>query len=397
MADPNNDTGNEYYLGIMTGTSLDGVDIALISLTPDNGIDDLTLVHSRAFHLPESLTDSLAELSQPDFQPASLIQIKSLEQAYTLAIADCVNAFVRHLNWSQPIKAIGCHGLTICHHPNSSPTEGLEQGFSWQLLDGSLLAAKTKLDVVYDFRSKDVALEGQGAPLVPPFHQQLFQSIKAPEGGRVICLNLGGIANLSYWDKNGCYGFDTGPANTLMDQWTQLYLQQHYDADGQWAAQGNMCGELLEHLLNDPYFKKPAPKSTGKEVFNLDWLKQKLANYSDKSKQSCGKMKPVDVQATLLHLTVRTIAEQVERISPSGILICCGGGVRNSQLMASLAQYLPEYEVKASNDFGISSDDMEAMAFAWLAYCRINEMSAGKASVTKASRDSVLGAWVSAK
>lgn len=391
------DAGKEYFLGIMTGTSLDGVDIALISIERDTPELDLQLVHSRAFHLPESLTEELAELSSVDFQPSSLIQIKRLEQCYTLAIADCVNAFVRQLNWSQPITAIGCHGLTVCHTPDATAQNELEQGFSWQLLDGSLLAAKTNLDVIYDFRSKDVALHGQGAPLVPPFHHQLFKSIKAPQEGRVVCLNLGGIANISYWDEYGCYGFDTGPANTLMDQWTQLYQQQHYDGDGHWASTGNMCGELLEHLLDDPYFERKAPKSTGKEMFNLEWLKQKLANYSDQSKRSCGKMKPVDVQATLVHLTVRTIAEQVERISETGVLICCGGGVKNSHLMSCLAQYLPGYEVKLSSEFGVSSDDMEAMAFAWLAYCRVNNIAAGKASVTKASRDSVLGAWITAQ
>lgn len=388
----------EFYLGIMTGTSLDGVDIALVEIGVDQDSKSvIELHHSRAFHLPESLTEQLAELSQVDFEPTSLFQIKALEQAYTLAIADCVNAFVRQLQWSQPIKAIGCHGLTVCHHPKPEPESDLEQGFSWQILDGSLLAAKTQLDVVYDFRSKDVALGGEGAPLVPPFHQTLFQYLDEQHQGQTICLNLGGIANISFWRDQLCYGFDTGPANTLMDSWIQLYQQQPYDADGQWAAQGQVCGALLAHLLKDEYFSLPFPKSTGKEYFNLSWLKQKIANFSDTSKQTCGNIKAVDVQATLLHLTAKSIAMAVEKLSDKGVLVCCGGGVRNSQLMSVVADYLPNYEVKTSTELGVSSDDIEAMAFAWLGYCRVHGIPAGKATVTNAHTDSVLGAWVTAQ
>lgn len=388
---------SEFYLGVMTGTSLDGVDVALVEIdTNKSKHTPLKLIHSRAFHLPDSLTEQLAQLSQVDFEPSSLLQIKSLEQAYTLAIADCVNAFVSQLPWSHPIKAIGCHGLTVCHHPKAAPEHDLQQGFSWQILDGSLLSAKTQLDVIYDFRSKDVALGGEGAPLVPPFHQTLFQHLDNEYARQTVCLNLGGIANISFWRDGLCYGFDTGPANTLMDHWVQLYQQLSYDADGQWAAQGQFCESLLEHLLDDPYFSQAFPKSTGKEYFNLSWLKQKLAIFSDTSKQTCGTMKPVDVQATLLHLTAKSIALAILTIADKGVLVCCGGGAKNGQLLKTISDYLPNYTIKTSSELGVSGDDIEAMAFAWLAFCRVHDIAAGKSTVTNAKKDSVLGAWVSA-
>lgn len=425
-------TCEEYYVGVMTGTSLDGVDVVLTKITTtfdshgEKALNhthtsivnssDIESIASQTYHLPQSLTDTLSALSSIEFEAQSLASIKRAEQTYTQVIADSVNAFIQPYRSTLNIRAIGCHGLTVCHMPdgevldygNSDKTQVSDEsalGFSWQLLNGSLLAAQTGLDVVFDFRSKDVALGGQGAPLVPPFHRILFESTAAiPESSDCrtnfdenrIVLNMGGIANLSYWDTHYSYGFDTGPANTLIDQWISLHQGLSYDENGDWGRSGVLNKALLAHFLDDPYFRQASPKSTGKEYFNLDWLKQKLSNYSHTSKQSYGSITPVDVQATLTHLTAVTIADEIIKISESGVLVCCGGGVKNVFLMSLLSSYLPRYDVLSSDDFGINSDDIEALAFAWLAYCRVWHVKAGQGSVTNAKRNSVLGAWVSA-
>ena len=274
---------------------------------------------------------------------------------------------------SQKIIAIGCHGQTLYHQPKS------HNGFSIQLGRGDVIAQLTNIDTVNDFRNKDILNNGQGAPLVPAFHQAFFSH---PVLDRVI-VNLGGIANISCLSANKpLIGFDTGPANTLIDQWIWQHKNMPYDKNGNWGRQGVIIEALLARMLKDAYFKKPYPKSTGLEYFNLKWLQQfNIHNYQ-----------PQDVQATLHALTAKSIAEAILSIQPScKEIYLCGGGAKNDLLISLLNQYSHNISLFQSNQLGIDEQWVEASAFAWLAYCHINKIKLDLHTITGAHKPSLLG------
>lgn len=364
----------------MTGTSLDAIDVVISQAPAFNEV-----VAAKQVPLSKSLKQALANLSSIEYVAQSLASIKNIEQDYT---SETILAVAQVLNDAQlaspDIKAIGVHGVTVCHLPNE------EKGFTWQIIDAHRLAAEAGIDVIYDFRSKDVGLGGQGAPLVPPFHYHLFKGL----GEQVAVLNLGGIANVTTWQGGELLGFDTGPANTLLDAWYSLHIASEFDVDGNWAQSGRCLPELLDKLLSAPYFKKPYPKSTGKEEFNLAWLEQALSELQiDPTKNPT---EAVNVQCTLAHLTAKSVAESITAIGEFETLVVCGGGVHNQFLMSLLAHYLPQVDVQSSLKFSVCPDSLEALAFAWLAYCRCLQIQSSAPSVTGAKRAAVLGAWVTA-
>jgi anhydro-N-acetylmuramic acid kinase len=268
------------------------------------------------------------------------------------------------------IEAIGSHGQTLWHEPNG------EFPFSMQLGNPSVLAVETGIMVVADFRSKDVASGGQGAPFAPAFHKELFGNI---EGCAVV--NIGGMANISVFSST-LIGYDTGCGNVLMDLWVLECLGKTYDRDGMWAESGDVHKALLDNLLSDNYFKLNYPKSTGREYFNKGFLRKYLEGFD--------KISVVDIQATLLALTVRTIANEIKKFSIKKLLVC-GGGARNGYLMRELQRELPSIEVESTDSYGVSSDDMEAMIFAWLAYKRLRNENIDLKTVTGAKYNKILG------
>ena len=355
----------------MSGTSIDGVDAVAVNFE-DN---QLSWVGSHSQPIPEDLKQDILRLCYPHEDSVQLLaetdhRLGKLYAATSLALLDKLE-----LQPSQ-IAAIGCHGQTVRHR---APTEG-SIPFSLQIGDANILAADTGIAVVADFRRKDMALGGQGAPLVPAFHRQIFASA---DKHRAI-VNIGGIANItSLPTDNSCTGFDTGTGNLLMDLWSQTYLGTAYDHNGDWASSGSVHRELLQQLKCDDFFAQPAPKSTGRELFNRDWLNTQLIDYTD--------IAPEDIQATLLALTVETICEAIDGLkNPVQEAYVCGGGAFNKALMAGLAELLPE--VATTEALGIAPNWVEACAFAWLAKQRTAHKTGNLAAVTGAARETVLGA-----
>jgi anhydro-N-acetylmuramic acid kinase len=275
----------------------------------------------------------------------------------------------------EDIAAIGCHGQTIRHAP--------QHGYTTQIGNLARLAELTGIDVAGDFRARDMAAGGQGAPLVPAFHQALFAH---PKETRVI-LNIGGIANLTYLAPlHPVTGFDCGPGNMLMDAWIQAELGRPYDADGCWAASGTIQPDLLQALLNEPYFGLAPPKSTGRDLFDLDWLKRHMAAL-DRT------VAPQDVQATLLELTARSIAAALEWHCPdTAAVYACGGGARNTQLLARLGELRPGCRIDSTETLGLPVHQVEAAAFAWLAWRLIKRKPGNLPEVTGAAGPRILGA-----
>lgn len=357
------------YIGLMSGTSLDGIDLVLAQFEKGG----VTLLHEAVFAFPESLKPSLLLLSQGE--TISLEKLGTIDHLLGRAYADAVNQFLKEKGLKkEQITAIGCHGQTVFHKPTGP------HRFSMQLGDANLIAALTGITTVADFRRKDMAFGGQGAPLVPAFHQFVFAD---PTLVRVV-LNIGGIANISVLEPaKPVIGFDTGPGNMLMDAWILRHLGLNYDKDGEWAQTGKVHEALLADLLSEPYFKQPYPKSTGRELFHLGWLDEKLTKFKT--------LKPEDVQATLLAFTADTIAKEVSHFF-EGELLVCGGGAQNKALMAQLALVLPKWRVMKTDEKGLPADGLEALAFAWLAKQCLEGKSANLPSVTGASRACRLGA-----
>ncbi len=360
-----------YYIGLMSGTSMDGVDAALVSLDLDGG--SIKLVDAIEYPLPEALKQDLILLGLG--QKTTLAQIGELDHRLGLLFSEATLALLAHANVDAcHVTAIGCHGQTVFHQP-----EG-EFPFTMQLGDGNLIAVKTGINTINDFRRKDMALGGQGAPLVPAFHQWVF----SPKESVQVVLNIGGIANITVLSPNGeVDGYDTGPGNMLMDAWIAKHQEVGFDRNGDWAAQGKINAILLEALLSDPYFAQLPPKSTGRERFNLDWLTALLHAYPSIS--------PVDVQATLAAFTAQSIINDVKPLMASRLLVC-GGGARNQHLMALLQDGLPTTSVTTTADEGVDPDNLEAMAFAWLAARTWHRQSGNLPVVTGASQSTILGA-----
>ena len=354
-----------YYIGVMSGTSMDGVDVALCRIDAGQCRLEAFLEYPFDAGLKRELlamiagSTTLAETGRADHRLGALF-------------ADAVNALLeREKVAPEAVAATGLHGQTLWHAPSG------DAPFSMQLGDPNLVAFRTKIATVADFRRADMARGGQGAPFAPAFHAFAFGALKR----RCAVVNIGGIANITLFDGETT-GYDTGPGNMLLDGWSATHRGLPYDRDGAWARSGRVHGALLTALLEEPYFREAPPKSTGREHFNPAWLAAKLAAFPAVS--------PEDVQATLTELTAQTIADEVKESAPE-LLLLCGGGAKNGYLRERLAALLEGTEVAKTDDYGVSGDAMEAMAFAWLAYKRMHNEAVALRSVTGAKEDGVLG------
>ena len=364
------------YIGLMSGTSLDGIDAVLAEIGP-HGETSAQASFSTPFS-PE-LRKALFDLQSPGAN--ELHREKQAANALALAYAEAVNQLLKKSNLEpSDIAAIGAHGQTIRHQPQLG-----DMAYTHQTLNPALLAEKTGIDVIADFRSRDVAAGGHGAPLVPAFHAQQFAS---PDS--IAILNIGGIANLTLLPKSEeVAGFDCGPGNMLMDAWIAKHQGNAFDENGSWALQGNANELLLAKMLSDPFFSKAPPKSTGRDDFHLEWLHEKIGSEN---------INAVDVQATLLHLTAHTALESVIRYAPqTQKLIVCGGGARNHALMNLLqvkAQHFftNSLEITTSDTAGIDPQLVEGLAFAWLAWAHKEKRPANLPAVTGAKGPRILGA-----
>ena len=353
------------YIGIMSGTSLDGVDVALCF------IDDEVCVLEASHYLTFDL-DLKNEILDIINGTTTIKAIGTIDCKLAHFFARAVNELLEKTDYeAKDIIAIGSHGQTLWHEPNG------EFPFSLQLGNASVLAVETGIDVVSDFRSKDVALGGQGAPLAPAFHNFLFSNLK-----ECAVLNIGGMANISVLGDE-LLGYDTGCGNVLMDLWINEHKNLAYDKDGSWAKSGKINEELLSRLLEDEYFLLNFPKSTGREYFNKKFLIKYLEGYD--------KISNIDIQATLLALTVQTIANEIKQFKIKELLVC-GGGVRNIFLMQELEKALPNISLNSTEKYGVNADNMEAMIFAWLAHKRLELEVVDLKSVTKAKNNTILGA-----
>ncbi|KMK81889.1 anhydro-N-acetylmuramic acid kinase [Pectobacterium brasiliense] len=358
------------YIGVMSGTSLDGVDVVLAA------IDEHTVAQQASYCHPIPQDIKMAILGMCQGQAVTLSVLGQLDTRLGILFAEAVLTLLKETALgAQDITAIGCHGQTVWHEPTGDAPCTLQIG------DNNRVAALTGITTVGDFRRRDLAYGGQGAPLVPSFHHALLLH---PVERRIV-LNIGGIANLSLLVPGApVRGYDTGPGNMLLDAWIWRYCAQPYDKDAAWAMSGQVNPLLLRRMLTDPYFALRAPKSTGREYFNLGWLERMLAGLPP--------IAPQDVQATLVELTAVSIAEQVMLVGGCERLLVCGGGARNPLIMARLSALLPGIEVSTTDECGVSGDDMEALAFAWLASRTLSGLPGNLPSVTGASQETVLGA-----
>jgi anhydro-N-acetylmuramic acid kinase len=359
------------YLGLISGTSADGIDAALVRFEHDRP----QLVDALAHPWPVALRERILAVAQDEAR-LDLDAYGRLDVAIGQCFADAAQALLaRNPAQRSSVRAIGSHGQTLRHRP------GGEHPFTLQVGDPSVIAERCGIDVVADFRRADVAAGGQGAPLLPAVHAMLLAS---PGQTRVV-LNLGGIANITVLAADGrVVGFDTGPANGLMDAWHLRHRGGAYDADGAFAAEGQADPALLDALLADPYFALPAPKSTGREHFHLAWLE---------SHARLSALSPADVQATLLELSARSVAEAIALHAADAVdVLACGGGVHNRLLMRRLGKYLAPRVVTTTAEHGVDPDYLEATAFAWLARQRLLGLPGNLAAVTGARGPRVLGA-----
>ena len=357
-----------HYLGVMSGTSLDGLDIALVRQE-----DRPTLLAHHYLPMPAALRAELLALCASG--PDELARAATAEQQWVELAAEGIHELLRREQLSpDDIRAIGSHGQTVRHEP--------ARGFTVQIGNPALLAELTGIEVVADFRRRDVAAGGQGAPLVPAFHEALFDTQDSP----CAVLNVGGFSNLSLIEPGQeVRGFDCGPGNVLLDAWIGKVRGETFDRDGAWAASGLLNEALLLRLMSDPYFAGRGPKSTGRELFNLPWLESHLA--------ALPPLPVADVQRTLLELTVRSITESLQQAqSDTAELLVCGGGAHNGALMQRLQALLPSCRVASTATRGVPPDWVEAMAFAWLAHCCLERIPANRPSVTGARGLRVLGA-----
>ena len=367
---------HSFYIGLMSGTSLDGID-AVIAKIGLNGETSAQGAVSTPFSA--ELHKALLELQSPG--PNELHREKQAANALAIAYAEAVHLLLEKTGLkAEEISAIGAHGQTIRHQPDLG-----DLAYTHQSLNPSLLAEKTGIDVIADFRSRDVAAGGHGAPLVPAFHAQQFASNE-----NLAIVNIGGIANLTLLPKDGeVSGFDCGPGNMLMDAWIFDQQGNLFDQQGAWAAQGKLNEALLNKMLSDPFFSKAPPKSTGRDDFHLAWLQEKLGkeNYLTE-----------DVQATLLHFSVHTILEALARHAPqTQTLIVCGGGAKNLALMNLLSIKAGDFfqhplEIITSDTVGIDPQLVEGLAFAWLAWAHKEKRPANLPAVTGAKGPRILGA-----
>ena len=358
------------YLGLISGTSADGIDAALVSFEPH-----CHLVFGRTYAWEAGLRGRLVELGQGG-EATSLEELGELDTLLARAFAEAALQAIADAGLDRDrVHAIGSHGQTVRHRPESAAA------FTWQMGDGNVIAERSGITTVADFRRRDVAAGGHGAPLMPAFHAAMLGN--ASEDRAV--LNLGGIANFTLLPRSGpVRGFDTGPANALMDAWCERHTGRHYDAGGALAGSGRPDPALLQRLLDEPWFSLPPPKSTGREQFHLAWLESRLAGDG---------LSPADVQATLLELSAVTIADALLATQPqTRRVLGCGGGVHNAALMGRISAHLPGVVVESTASHGLDPDYVEAMGFAWLARETLAGRPGNLPSVTGARGRRVLGA-----
>ena len=370
------------YIGLMSGTSMDGVDGALVALTLETSQALRVLAHS---HLPfdTSLSRELLALNRSAANELHRAALAANQLARHYCA--CVEALLLNAGIDRrQVVAIGAHGQTVRHRPG----EFDGTGYTIQLNAPALLAESTGIDVVCDFRSRDIAAGGQGAPLVPAFHRAIFGAL-APT---LAVLNIGGISNLTVLDSNQVVqGFDCGPGNALMDHWCEMKTGARFDAQGVWARSGAPLPQLVEAMLDEPYFARLPPKSTGRDLFNPDWLQGKLAMFEPA-------ITPENVQASLAELTACACAQGVLAQAPDAhLLLVCGGGAFNTYLMERLAARLPGVTVRKSDDYGLPAMQVEACAFAWLAQAFVERKPASLTAVTGARGARILGALYPAR
>lgn len=372
-------TGNaSLYVGLISGTSADGIDAALLAVSSPAGgaTPRIAVRHARTTPYPAGLRDTILRVSQADAR-LDLDEFGALDTAVGEAFAQAAVALLEDAGIDvSEVRAIGSHGQTLRHRPRPP------HRFTLQVGDPNVIAERTGVDVVADFRRRDVAAGGEGAPLMPAFHAAVFG---ASDETRAV-LNLGGIGNLTLLPPTGpVRGFDTGPANGLMDAWCLEHIGTDYDAGGTWGAGGHVLPRLLQRCLADPWLALPPPKSSGRDQFHLGWLRTRLE----------GDEAPQDVQATLVEFSARSIVEALRATQPTTArVIACGGGVHNTALMARLAALLPDTIVESSAVHGIDPDAVEAAGFAWLAWQTLDGRPGNRPEVTGAAGPRVLGVIV---
>jgi anhydro-N-acetylmuramic acid kinase len=349
----------------MSGTSLDGIDAVAVEASGEG----FAYLGCASEPFDEVFRGELLSLCSPGSNEIERMQdaANELSRRY----AHCVRTLLAELGIAaSEVRALGAHGQTVRHRP--------EAGCTLQIINGALLAELTGIDTVTDFRSRDVAAGGEGAPLVPPFHARWFD-----EGKPFCVVNIGGMSNITAaGGSRSPFGFDCGPGNVLLDAWAGKHLGVPYDEDGRWAASGKTDEALLERFLSEPFFAKAPPKSTGRELFSADWIARHLS----------GGEKPEDVQATLLELTARAVSQSVLAWAPQARSVyLCGGGVRNKALFARIQALLPECAVMSTAEKGLPPESVEGAAFAWLAWAFAERVSANEPRVTGASGYRILG------
>jgi anhydro-N-acetylmuramic acid kinase len=364
---------SELYIGLMSGTSIDAVDSVLVGFSEQKP----KLIATHTHPIPNELRENLHDLCV--VKNKNIYQLSTSDTMLGNLFAEAVLTLLNKTKTTPAeIKAIGSHGQTILHQPN------IKNPFSLQIGDPNIIAARTGIITIADFRRKDIANKGQGAPLTPAFHKAIFQSNNQDR----IILNIGGIANITILKANQklpIIGFDTGPGNTLIDAWIFHNLKRPHDDKGEWASSGKINPTLLKHLLNDPYFDLPPPKSTGREYFNINWLKQNIEELSLT-------LAPKDIQATLTEFTAQTITEAINKyIQNNCDLIICGGGVHNDYLIKRLTILNKNHNVSFTDKVGVPADWVEAIAFAWLAKQTLNHQPIELQSITGSKKSAVLG------
>ncbi len=389
---PNASEKQKYYIGLMSGTSADGIDLALVEFIPqsDNFHAVKPKMKASLFQAyPPEIVEKITSLYRPsenEIDRAFSLDIE-LARLFSKAIALLLK---QEKLGCENIIAIGNHGQTIRHRPNFT------QAFTLQIGCCQTLASLTNIKVIGQFRQKDMALGGQGAPLVPAFHQQLF----CESNRDVIVVNIGGISNISFLPKDSqkqVIGFDTGPGNALLDDWYKVHHPsslKKYDHAGEWAKSGEINQELLQQFLVDDYFRLRPPKSTGREYFNIIWLKKQLEKFSLVCNE---KISNEDVQATLTALTAVSLSNAIQLLSKNAKVYLCGGGVHNFQLVSTLTQCINDncshenYQILSTDDKDVSGDLLEAIAFSWLAFAYEKKLISNLPAVTGASRECTLG------
>lgn len=377
----------DYYIGLMSGTSADGIDLALVTFDQENK-PQLHGSYYQAYR--DDIAIKITSLYNPNNNEIDRAFALDVELAHLFAQA--INALLKQSKLSaQDITAIGNHGQTIRHRP------AIKHPFTLQIGCSQTLATLTDIRVIGQFRRKDMALGGQGAPLVPAFHDHIFSEKTLARGDDVFVVNIGGIANITFLPANHdtcVIGYDTGPGNALMDEWFQLHnpeSENNYDKDGTWAAKGKVNSELLKQFLSDDFFTLAPPKSTGREYFNLSWLKKQLSTVTP----VCA----LDVQTTLTALTAQSLVDAIKQHSANSQrhkkVYLCGGGAHNSTLVHQINQQLTaataSYDIRLTNQKGIDGDQLEAIAFAWLAFAYDNKLLSSMSAVTGASKSCTLG------